>query len=492
MESMRKSLDLMIVSAYGRGHWLAGELARHKWNVHLVDVTDALGAWTPEDWEGPWGFFDTPELTPSQRSRLAESDHAYRVPGGFTVWLPQGPLELNGELSTFHSRAFSIPEQVRTYLQPPVVAPPRTAPEPEALESESASVKNEAAMRETGASERPLPSVAKLWFDTLTGGIRRSAPLKGREKLHRKVSALGFEDAWLAHFAHTIASNVFAENPDTLHYGGPLPLSAPYSVRHVTRESFEQSLVALEELGVKITRNASVNDVRITNKVMDAVEVAAGRRGVERARAFVWLLSSGESEFLSESVVRTLFPSGALKPSWYWSRFRFRLRENTASRALPLGCTILGNVCLPWTHSNCIFVKRLRAEKGEADIKIDVWIRVPVRSLGDQEYFDHLRQELISILDSRIPLSAPECESMPSESRASEASKRAMRFPVFEAREIERMSVARAKNLFVDGPEFWGGYDWLSQLRSSRAVFVALEKLRQQWEAAERREGVRP
>ena len=70
MESMSQTPDVVIVSAYGRGHWLAEELVKQKWTVSLFDVTGALGDWEPEDWEGPWGFFDTSDLLPTQRARL--------------------------------------------------------------------------------------------------------------------------------------------------------------------------------------------------------------------------------------------------------------------------------------------------------------------------------------------------------------------------------------------------------------------------------------
>ncbi len=511
MEPVNKSPDLLIVSAYGRGHWLAAELARKDWSVHLVDVTGALGEWAPEDWEGPWGFFDTPELAPSQ---LVDDGHAHPVSEGFTIWLPQGPLELDGELAAFLEHSFGIHEHVRAYLRPPPASASKDVV-PQGASRLSGAPRESRSPAGPSSPTAPIasPSPAALWFDALRpGGVRRPSPLRGRERLHKKVAALTFEAGWLAHFAHSAAGLAYAENHEALSHGAPLPLKAPYVLRHVTKDSFEAGLQALEKLGVRVTRGATVNDVRIHNKVMDALEIAAGRRGVDSARLFVWTLSSGESGFLSEDVMRAVYPGGALQPAWLWSRYRFRLLANAATRALPAGLAIVDNVCLPWTHSNCMMVRRLRSEDqsenraekkaggrsvgeattGEAraeEVKVDIWIRVPSRASGDKAYFEALRAEISAILARRLPLSAPECEALPAESDAGAAAGRAARWPVFSAEELGKLEICRAKNLIVDGPELWDGHDWMSQMRSQRAVLAALEKLRLQWQAAERREG---
>ena len=64
--------DVTIVSAYGRGNWLAAELSNLNHRVSLVDVSKGLGRWAPEDWEGPFGFFQSEHLLPSQVESLIE------------------------------------------------------------------------------------------------------------------------------------------------------------------------------------------------------------------------------------------------------------------------------------------------------------------------------------------------------------------------------------------------------------------------------------
>lgn len=494
MESVSKAPDLVIVSAYGRGHWLAGELARQKWSVHLLDATAALGGWGPEDWEGPWGLFDLPELSPSQRSRLLDEDVAISVPSGFTLWPPQGPLELGGELATFHSRAFGVHEDVRTYLRATGDAETSLERVFEPVPTQSSEEDLEAEARDSVS--RRLRSSASLWLDSLTAGVRRAPPLKGRERSHRKVSQLPFEEAWLAHFAHALAGNRYVENRDAIFAGAPLPLRAPYGVRHVTMQSFEAGLARLEAAGVRVTRNASVNDVRIHNGMVDAFEMVAQRRGVESGRAFLWMLSSHETEFLSESVARAIYPDGALRPAWAWTRFRIRVNDNSAARALPLGFAMVENIFLPWTHSNLSMIKRVHPQGSAVSdragfFSLDAWIRVPSRVLGDGAYFQGLRNELLAIFARRIPLSDPVCEEMPVQSDPAHSGERAILWPVYDEKARENLTVRSAKNLFVDTPEQWDGLDWSSQMRSQRAVLSALEKLRSRWQANDRRQEVR-
>ena len=39
--------DLLIISVFGRGHWLAAEMAEKGCSVHLLDISQTMGRWTP-------------------------------------------------------------------------------------------------------------------------------------------------------------------------------------------------------------------------------------------------------------------------------------------------------------------------------------------------------------------------------------------------------------------------------------------------------------
>ena len=111
--------DLVVISAFGRGHWLALEFASRGWRVLLQDVTASLGDFDHRDVEGPFGLLEAADLHPSQRARLVDEGEFVQVPGGFTLWLPEGPLEFRSELTPFLLRAREIPHEVESYLRQP-------------------------------------------------------------------------------------------------------------------------------------------------------------------------------------------------------------------------------------------------------------------------------------------------------------------------------------------------------------------------------------
>ena len=83
---MNNKYDVTIVSAFGRGHWLAAELADNHFSVLLLDISESLGRWAPEDWEGPFGLLQNKSLTSSQNERLVEEDYHDNIPEGVVLW----------------------------------------------------------------------------------------------------------------------------------------------------------------------------------------------------------------------------------------------------------------------------------------------------------------------------------------------------------------------------------------------------------------------
>ena len=63
MENSVTPWDVIIISAFGRGAGLAGELARLNKKTAFIDITQAFPASSEEDLEGPYGFFLSPKIT---------------------------------------------------------------------------------------------------------------------------------------------------------------------------------------------------------------------------------------------------------------------------------------------------------------------------------------------------------------------------------------------------------------------------------------------
>ena len=458
---VRNSSDLLIVSAYGRGHWLALECARRNWKVTLIDLTSAFGSYAPEDWEGPWGFFDTPELLPSQRSYLIERDQVYPVANGFTCWLSRGPLEMSGPLSQFQMKAAGVSDETMEYLK--------------SIASEPAS----AAAIEAPRNDRPV------WVSNLTlKGLQPPEPLKGLGRVREKIKASKFADAWLAYYAHSFASIAFAENADAMDVGVPMPLHAPYGVRHVTAASIENGFADLEKAGVRVIRANDLYDVRVQSGTFESVVLASGDQ-VEKARAFSWMLTSTETGKFHHRISSSVYPEGNLKPEWIWTHTRLRLKGVTSAKSLPLAFTILNNVFLPWSHANLLAAKRVRTQ--DETVPLDIWTRVPARAVGDKDYFEKIGRDVCDLLKSRIPLAEPQVETLPLEADLAPESRHLLRFPIYSSADVRALDTVSAKNLFLAGPEQWLSYDWNTQMRYQAQVLGALERLRAHWENTQRR-----
>ncbi|RME15899.1 MAG: hypothetical protein D6797_05695, partial [Bdellovibrio sp.] len=114
---MNQGFDVLLVSAFGRGNWLAMELCQKGYKVGLVDVSERLGRWTPEDWEGPFGYSEASHLIDSQKHRMSEDDYFEEVPEGWSLLLPDGPLDFRSILSPYLLEKYGITGGIKKVLQ---------------------------------------------------------------------------------------------------------------------------------------------------------------------------------------------------------------------------------------------------------------------------------------------------------------------------------------------------------------------------------------
>lgn len=109
-----KPLKVLLVSCFGRGHWLAVELVRSGLEVVLLDVSEQMKSWVPEDIEGPFGFF-APEnrFSSTLVERMLEDDASVVVPNSWAFWPPSGPVELKGPVAAHRLQQFGISSELR-------------------------------------------------------------------------------------------------------------------------------------------------------------------------------------------------------------------------------------------------------------------------------------------------------------------------------------------------------------------------------------------
>lgn len=421
---MDQLTDVVIVSIFGRGNWLASELAIRGWKVTLIDASDRMGEWEPEDCEGPFGLLESSDLVPTQKTRLTDEGEALSVPQGFTLWLKDGPLECKSEMTQFHLGKYKISRAVEAYLRMP------------------------------------------------------GLPSKESERERRAMTKMTFEENWLAQFAHQIASHTAHENHLSLETAWPLPVFSPFMVRQVTKAGWQKGLKACQSNGVTVRAHAGVRDLRLSDRLVDAIEVEDERSGIERGRSFVWMLSSAETAMLKGSMFKTLYSRGEVEPSWYWARFQVDLEGRVFEEQLPLHSVVIEDVFLPWTHTNTMVVRKRVSGKS-----LDVWVRLPIWARFDHDYRAKIEDEVLKILRRRLPQSEPRMAVSPPESRYSIEKLGPPRFPIYSRDKLNRLNELKTANLFFDGPEHWETLDWLGQFRHQNELLGRLEKLKAQWDA---------
>src|SRR5262245_55773334 len=106
---------VLIVSAFGRGHALAIDLASQDIPVSLLDVSAHLGHVSAEDDEGPFGFF-AHGLEHIESQRLLEDHPPLLQVQGFSWMLPQGPFESKGPLTQFRREKLEISGEIWNFL----------------------------------------------------------------------------------------------------------------------------------------------------------------------------------------------------------------------------------------------------------------------------------------------------------------------------------------------------------------------------------------
>lgn len=420
-----KQFDLVVVSVFGRGQWLANEFATRGWRVELLDVTDQLGSFDHRDVEGPFGLLEGQNLHPSQRARLVDEGEFVSVASGFTLWLNEGPLELRSELTPFHLRARDIPFEVESYLRLP--------------DQNSVDARSE----------------------------------------RRGLKKLRYAHSWLAQFAHAVSAGSHRENYIALDSQAASPLFTPYGLRQLTANGIAKGLQASQSVGVNVRPNASIQEIRLDGAIATTVSytTAAGTPTVDQARAFVWCLSFDETKKISDALVRTLFPQNWPDAPWSWQRVSFEAKPSDMLSMIPLAVAVIEDVDLAWTRANLILLRRREGES-----RFDAWMKVPSWMRRETASFEQVRDEARLNLEKRFPgvkLEVVKEEMTPllwpmwAQDEFGEMQKRAA--PI------------GSPNLFFSMPGVWASLDWLGRFRHEDEIALKLEKLKTQWDAAARK-----
>lgn len=422
--------DVVVVSAFGRGNWLAAELASSGLKVSLVETSDHLGRWTPEDWEGPFGYFQTDKLLASQKARLIEEDYTEDLPEGFTVWLSDGPIDLKSALSSH-------------------------------------------LLSESGISKESLKYLND--YDSLSPEQIRV--------LKDQIGRGPFSKNWLVQLAHQLASHVYKENAQCLTYGRPLPIFSPWLLRRASRKGVGHSLDWVASRGVKVHNGAEFVDISTENGSINSIEIRSAWSGAMIGRQFVWMLTGEETKKLSPKVSDVLYPKGVLQSSWNWVRFRMRLAKSIYLDNLPLKFVMIGDLFAPWTHSNLLIVQRTVQSED-----LDVWIRIPSQHRFQRAYLEAKAEEIVDFLRKRIPACSASVADMPQDYLYEYQELGPPRFPLFLESDLRSLSRAEFSNLQYSSAEDWGLFEWSSLLKDQFKICEKIQKWKKELELKASRE----
>lgn len=397
---MELGSPVILISAFGRGHWLAAALAQEGIKTTLVDVSSKLGVWPSEDVEGPFGFFRTDKISELQMERLYSDDPYYELPNGFTVWLKNGPLEFKGPLTKFKTDQSSLDSHIK---------------------------------------------------DFFLGAL----PAKTSKALYKNLEAFNFDQSWLLHLAHQWAGTTYQPNSLGATVGSALPFFSSFLVRQATRNGLEKSLEWLEKKGVDVIRPTQIFDASFgAGKSITGLELSGEKQqGLFRLEQIVWCLTSEESYFFNERLGKYFFPEGPLESEWCWVRYRVSLEQSFERDHLPMHTLIVDDIYSPWTHENMLVLQRTSLAG-----HFDVWMRIPNVQRFNKEYLVERSQRMKEYIVGRMPLTEPQVLSFPQEYYYTYAQLGPARFPVFGEKQSARRGKIAYSNLHLDGPEEWSQY----------------------------------
>lgn len=407
------SRDFIIVSAFGRGHWLARKLAKNKFNTALVDVTKHLGKSENSDWLGPFGQFRDPVYESEDWSFLSDEIRLQAQPTGFTFWLPRGPMELKGPLAEFSSQVNNINIEVLDFFK---------------------QIKE------------------KAWI---------SSPL---------LSQKTFSKSWLYQFSHYFASNIYFDHFDSRStYSGerkPLSLYSDFFNHSIDLSDIENSFSACAKDGVEVFSDSKIIDFSTSANKIEGIEISSERSGVQTAQNFVWCLTSNEAENFHERVLANLYFKKVLKPSWSWIKFKLNISGGPELMVLPDYFCLLRDIKQPWTHTNLCVFNRDPNDKN----KFDVWVRVSALRSFQRSYLTEMADDILKDLKRRIPAVSVQLDSMPMEFDCNQEERGAARFPVYDENGLRGFKKKNWSNISYASPEDYPSLDhsgrifWLKKI----------------------------
>jgi hypothetical protein len=397
-------MKIVILSAYHRSQWLANELRSKGHDVVYLDFSEKLGGLSPEAWIAPFGYFQTQKINYSQNVWLSEGTSTNTITNGFTVLAEKGPIEFQGPLHALSFKRYKIDQDELDYLKASI----------------------------TMSDE-------------------------GYEKFKNHFVGMSFEETWLLHLSHQLASQTYFENAFSIkNKNRSLPLTETWSVRTLSRRGAHETLQMSEDKGVQIysvgtlksfaTTTAGLQSINILDNKENAVEITGD--------TFINFLSQEELFAIHPESFSQLIEGEPVRSDWFWTKYRFFTNQNDVTEILPQSFCLIEDRFMPWTHHNLIIVHRgLRAHEFIA------WVRIPTNYRLKQPLLEDVGSEIQRVFNQKFVGIEIQQMELPSECLATEFQVQAPHLPIYSQSNLEKLKLPNLKNLMWCGPEVWERLD---------------------------------
>ena len=289
-----KSLDVVVLSAFGRGHWLASELQSRGFRTKLIDFSMAF---TLEEclWDGPSVFFEDTDGLSTMLSNYFEFEKAEKLTG-LSVRTDRGIFESKGAMGAFLAKKLGVEAEVFDYLSP----------------KSSVSV--------------------------------------------RKLLDLSFLQTWPARLSHFLYSRIECLPIHSLQANSKISIGRNLWVRSWEKSDWEAQLNSLQKNGIEILRVNQIQDFRLFGKSIEFLEVGRGRGEAVLGRTWVNLLSGAELTKVNPKLSEVL-QMHFQNPEKIWVAADVSLEGDLAIKSLPTYFVDIHRLAEPWSHSNLAVCK---------------------------------------------------------------------------------------------------------------------------------------
>ena len=285
--------DVVIVSNWGRGAWLAHQLQQKAFRTTVFDVSALQPVLSSAEREGPFGVFLPSHLSDLQKHYLC-GDNFYSIQQGFSVFTSQGPVEFRGPLNNFFMETW----------------------------------------KDFQFSHSILSNLPSSFSEDRFGFSDR--------KKARKVKG-SIESNWLLCLAKEFAGS-YLEQSEPLHYKFR-PLFSDYVLRESSQRYFSDLKYSLQKEGVEWIDVPSTDLSSPSNCLKDFefkkthVEFKWNEE-IQKSRFLIWTLSGPETLQCFSNSLSVLFPNWE-PPIKIWRRFSLFWDQGTFEKIIPLLLLIL-------------------------------------------------------------------------------------------------------------------------------------------------------